>query len=323
MAKSKSLKAALLSHQSTQAKKQKATKAAQAAESKLKLLSNPSLRLSKSKTKSSPHPPTIPFKPTDRILLIGEGNFSFALSLALSPPPTLSHLPPSNLTATAYDSEQDCYTKYPDAHANVRRLKEKGVSILFSIDAGKLDKVPALKGKMWDRIVWNFPHAGKGITDQDRNIRSNQLIILDFLRSAAHILSSGPIPSFTPSRKNKGKQKSGDDSDDDHDDSENLVQSSDSQSGTRGTILVTLRNVPPYTLWDLPRLAKSPPPPASSTSLRNPRYTLLRSFAFHRSAYKGYQHRMTKGERKNGEGSTGQGGEDRCWEFCLRDEEDE
>lgn len=28
---------------------------------------------------------------------------------------------------------------------------------------------------------------------------------------------------------------------------------------------------------------------------------------------------MTKGERAGGLGKTGDGGEDRCWEFCLSD----
>ena len=29
---------------------------------------------------------------------------------------------------------------------------------------------------------------------------------------------------------------------------------------------------------------------------------------------------MTKGERAHGTGTTGEGGEDRTWEFCLRNE---
>jgi 25S rRNA (uracil2634-N3)-methyltransferase len=57
--------------------------------------------------------------------------------------------------------------------------------------------------------------------------------------------------------------------------------------------------------------------------VRNPRYTLLRSFAFHRALWKGYAHRMTKGERAGGTGTTGAGGEDRTWEFCLADADDE
>ena len=69
---------------------------------------------------------------------------------------------------------------------------------------------------------------------------------------------------------------------------------------------------------DLPKLAKSPPPPTSAGQPSNPKYTVLRSFVFHRQIWKGYEHRMTKGERAHGQGKTGEGGEDRTWEFCLQ-----
>ena len=72
-------------------------------------------------------------------------------------------------------------------------------------------------------------------------------------------------------------------------------------------------------LRDLPKLAKNPPPPRSTGVPINPRYVQLRSFVFHRDLWKGYEHRMTKGERANSKGTTGQGGEDRTWEFHLRD----
>lgn len=68
---------------------------------------------------------------------------------------------------------------------------------------------------------------------------------------------------------------------------------------------------------DVPRLAKKPP---VGTKHPNPQYVLLRSFQFHRAIWTGYEHRMTKGERANGTGTTGEGGEDRTWEFCLRHE---
>lgn len=92
---------------------------------------------------------------------------------------------------------------------------------------------------------------------------------------------------------------------------------------TRGTVLITLRNVVPYTQWDVPRLAKNPPPPTTggSKALPNPQYVLQRSFQFHRDVWKGYEHRMTKGERVQGKGTTGEGGEDRTWEFYLKDKE--
>lgn len=91
--------------------------------------------------------------------------------------------------------------------------------------------------------------VGKGITDQDRNILSNQVLILDFLRSAAPFLVSGPVPSITGSRK----KKSSEDDDDDHDEEtrdEDDEQMDEAQhTRPRGSILITLRNVVPYTLW--------------------------------------------------------------------------
>ncbi|OBZ79178.1 25S rRNA (uridine-N(3))-methyltransferase [Grifola frondosa] len=311
--KKTSLKAALSSQQSRLKKKQEATQAAQLAEKSKKGAQ------SKGKGKATPPQTTIPFHPTDNILLIGEGNFSFARALVLRPPASLQYLPAENVTATAYDSEEECFSKYPDAREIVRELREKGAEIVFSVDATKLEKCAILKGKKWDKIVWNFPHAGKGITDQDRNILSNQLLLLGFLRSASNFLAAGPIPSIMRPRKRK-QDPDGDEDDVDASDAEAEPDSlHTSNVKARGTILVTLRNVPPYTLWNLPKLAKSPPPPSSTGVQPNPHYIQLRSFAFQRQEWSGYEHRMTKGERANGQGKTGEGGEDRTWEFCLKD----
>lgn len=99
----------------------------------------------------------------------------------------------------------------------------------------------------------NGHRIGKGITDLDRNILSNQLLILDFLRSAANVLKRGHIPSFSASRKRKKS-----DIDDDSKDEEKEVATSgtdledsvvDESITTRGTVLITLRNVVPYTQW--------------------------------------------------------------------------
>ncbi|KIK02117.1 hypothetical protein K443DRAFT_677882 [Laccaria amethystina LaAM-08-1] len=277
-------------------------------------------------SKSTTRPPTIPFRATDKILLIGEGNFSFARSLIEDPPTGLQLLPPANITATAFDTEEGCYAKYPDAEEIVEKIKERGINVLFGVDGTKLEKHSSLKGKKWDRIVWNFPHAGKGITDQDRNILSNQMLVLGFLRSAAKMLTLGAAPSLASGKK---KKRTEDDEEEDEDEgmaapADETAQDSeefaffvpDQSIPTRGTVLITLRNVLPYTQWDVPRLAKNPPPPTGSTP-PNPRYTLLRSFQFHREAWKGYEHRMTKGERVHGTGKTGEGGEDRTWEFFI------
>ncbi|ESK96257.1 conserved eukaryotic protein [Moniliophthora roreri MCA 2997] len=299
----------------------------------------------KAKAGDIPRRPTVPFRPTDTILLVGEGNFSFTRALSAcigelegsssSTHPalaSLAHLPARNITATAYDSEEECYEKYPDAREIVKELRLKGVEVEFGVDAGKLEVLARNKGKgkgkelrKWDKVVWNFPHAGKGITDQDRNILSNQLLILSFLRSAAKVLKEGPVPDVMAS-SGKKRKRTDDDDDDDDDDNNNEEEAMENEgviqrspSGCRGTVLITLRNVPPYTLWDVAKLAKNPPPPTQGSVPPNPKYTLLRSFAFYRGLWKGYEHRMTKGERAYGQGKTGEGGEDRSWEFCLKD----
>lgn len=161
-----SLKSALQSQQHRLKKQAQAKHAAQVAEQQHKPRAGPK---PKDKTAAFTHKDTIPFFATDRILLVGEGNFSFTRALVQRAVPAtpsadfgapLVLFPAMNVTATAYDSEDDCYAKYPDAHEIVRELREKGTEVLFGVDATKLEKHPALKGRRWDRVLWNFPHAG-------------------------------------------------------------------------------------------------------------------------------------------------------------------
>ena len=155
-----SLKAALSSQQSRLKKKQEVAHAAQHAERAK--AAHAAQSKAKAKATASPNTrPTIPFQATDKILLIGEGNFSFAQALVSSPPASLEFLPPSNITATAYDSEEECCSKYPDAAEIIAVLRNKGVEVLFGVDGTKLDRCAPLKGRKFDRIVWNFPHAGQ------------------------------------------------------------------------------------------------------------------------------------------------------------------
>ncbi|KAJ4477158.1 hypothetical protein J3R30DRAFT_3291132 [Lentinula aciculospora] len=343
---SKSLKTALHSQQTRFKAKEKASRTAQIAEQKARKLAVGGSKVNKASGQGngtthkrkgkisvpSTQKTTIPFQPTDTILLIGEGNFSFARALARPSPSRtelahLVHLPPNNITATAYDSEEDCYAKYPDAVDIVASLREWGVEVLFDVDATKLEWNSALKGRRWSRIVWNFPHAGKGINDQDRNILSNQTLVLGFLRSAANFLKQGSVPSITRRKKKRVSNEDVDDVDEDESIDDHSVEPQPGSS--RGTILITLRNVSPYTLWfvhfarlDVPKLAKNPPPSTQGNASSNPQYIILRSFAFRREIWDGYGHRMTKGSRAHGTGTTGEGGEDRTWEICLRDTPD-
>lgn len=152
--KKTSLKAALSSQQTRLKKKQEVQQAAKLSEQKGK-------RRPQTKETVSGPSSTIPFSPFDKILLIGEGDFSYTRSLVVNPPASLQFLPAENITTTAYDKEQECYTKYPGAQAIVNGLREKGVQVIFGVDATKLEKCHALRGRRFDKIVWNFPHAGE------------------------------------------------------------------------------------------------------------------------------------------------------------------
>ncbi|KAJ3102279.1 hypothetical protein HK100_004393 [Physocladia obscura] len=119
-----------------------------------------------------------------------EGNFSFAQSLL-----TNYYLEsPENITATSYDSADIVHAKYPDAHTILENLTESGCAVLHSVDGTNLPKVKALKGKRFDFIVFNFPHIGQGIKDQERNIQANQAMLAQFFQSAISFLNpSGEI----------------------------------------------------------------------------------------------------------------------------------
>ncbi|KAK9766299.1 hypothetical protein K7432_004729 [Basidiobolus ranarum] len=123
-----------------------------------------------------------PYSLDDTILLIGEGNFSFANSLGK----TLDI--GSNIIATCLDSEEVVKSKYDDAEKLINEFKETGGIVLYEVDGTQLDKVKEIKGKKFTRIVFNFPHAG--IKDQDRNIRVNQVLVRDFFASAVKFLTS-------------------------------------------------------------------------------------------------------------------------------------
>ena len=96
---------------------------------------------------------------------------------------------------------------------------------------------------------------------------------------------------------------------------------------TQGSVLISLLDQPPYTLWNVPKLATRPPSLLPGTSLSQPRYTLLRSFEFRPDLWPGYEHRRTLGFKEglskgDNEEIKGRKGRARTWEFTLRQDDD-
>ncbi|CAK9783314.1 hypothetical protein CC85DRAFT_282051 [Cutaneotrichosporon oleaginosum] len=281
---------------------------------------------------------TIPIAPDDTVLLLGEANFSFARAL-VEGRKHAGHL----VCATAYDTEAEATEKYPDAAENVAALRARGVRVAFGVDAGALEKSHKVlgRGARWSRVVFNFPHVGKGITDQDRNVRANQVLLLRTLKSVAPLLTVGPSAFPLPSKKKKkgpapkrprapSFSPVGDDEYEDEDEdgmrSTRPVPASFTPPDRQGTLLITLLNQPPYSEWELPKLANRPPPMCPGTRDAQPRFRVLRSFDFVPAAWPGYAHRRTIGWREglskaNNEEITGRQGRARTWEMCVWDGE--
>ena len=73
---------------------------------------------------------------------------------------------PILLTVTSYDSLENLRKMYkPFIDHNLKKLKDNHAQIFCEIDATKLSTEDVRKkldpdNKKFDRIVWNFPHAG-------------------------------------------------------------------------------------------------------------------------------------------------------------------
>ncbi|TVU09954.1 hypothetical protein EJB05_43453, partial [Eragrostis curvula] len=116
------------------------------------------------------------------ILLVGDGDFS---SLALA----TAFRSGANLTATSLDTYEDLKAKYSKAESNIAELKRLGTSILHGVDVEPMRLHTELKSRRFDRIVFNFPHAGfKGKEDQVYMINLHKKLVSSFFNNAFHML---------------------------------------------------------------------------------------------------------------------------------------
>lgn len=96
------------------------------------------------------------FNSTQRILPVGDGDLSFALSLARA------FGTGRRITATTFNSMAEFEACYPNGRANAKELMRLGAAVFHSVDATHL------RGSMMgpvgfadiDAIVFNFPQPG-------------------------------------------------------------------------------------------------------------------------------------------------------------------
>ena len=151
-----------------------------------------------------------PYKPHHTVLLIGEGNFSFARSLIEAPPTAgFTPLPGCNLTASTYDSFAVAREKYADADDNIEALRAAGARVWDSVDCTALHSDVAhfphqpTSPPSYDYIVFNFPHLGSGVTDSELNTEQHKQLLAAFLHSlvlSPHLLRSATRVHITVKR---------------------------------------------------------------------------------------------------------------------------
>ncbi|KAJ8754828.1 hypothetical protein K2173_015340 [Erythroxylum novogranatense] len=118
-----------------------------------------------------------------RILLVGEGDFSFSLSLAVS------FGSGSNIVATSRDTLGALIKKYKKVESNLETLKYLGASVLHGVDATQMQRHESLRMHKFDRIVFNFPHAGfHGREDNPGVIEMHRNLLRGFFSNAIHML---------------------------------------------------------------------------------------------------------------------------------------
>jgi 25S rRNA (uracil2634-N3)-methyltransferase len=127
----------------------------------------------------------------DRILTIGDGDFSFSASLAAQ-----IHIralkESTKIVATSYESRESVFKTYPDSPKMIESLTSSGALVFHDIDARNLPEHTSLKSfrDYFDFIIWNFPCKGinRGRDGQVDEIEENKEMLRLFFLSCGCLL---------------------------------------------------------------------------------------------------------------------------------------
>ncbi|ESW23381.1 hypothetical protein PHAVU_004G042200 [Phaseolus vulgaris] len=124
------------------------------------------------------------YSSSQKILLVGEGDFSFSLCLARA------FGTAKNMVATTLDTRGSLMVKYASASENMKELEVLGCTIVNEVDATKMAEHPLLKHQKFDRIIYNFPHAGfVGRENCIFQIELHKNLVRGFLQNAKRMLT--------------------------------------------------------------------------------------------------------------------------------------
>ncbi|KAK9134047.1 hypothetical protein Scep_013575 [Stephania cephalantha] len=118
-----------------------------------------------------------------RILLVGEGDFSFSACLGRA------FGRADNMVATSLNSQEFLKRNYGNAMSNVDSLRSRGCIVIHNVDATKMAGNRRSNDVTYDRIVYNFPHAGFSKNEPVKDhLRRNRDLVSDFMANAAKMI---------------------------------------------------------------------------------------------------------------------------------------
>ncbi|POW20030.1 hypothetical protein PSHT_03970 [Puccinia striiformis] len=262
--------------------------------------------------KNRPKPGISMANKNDRVLLVGEGNFSFTVTLLTD----FSH-PGRLITSSTID-------KIPRLGRNLEILEKNGVRILFELDVSTILYQP-------EDDHYNSQEEQR---KKKLNKRSNPLT----KNNKNKKLKSSTYSSDGSEEEDNLDRRSFNQSldDDDEQDPDVDLDLQDVRKKSPGTVLITAGTCPPYSFWDVPALAKNgkilahtilyPSHPNLKQRGDQPTYK-IRSFDFDKlinshsnqndisNSTISYQHRQTNGFNINQKDT--RPNNPRTWEFQL------
>ncbi|GBG33114.1 25S rRNA uridine-N3-methyltransferase [Hondaea fermentalgiana] len=135
-----------------------------------------------------------PYRSQDRILLVGEGNFSFAAGLS-------TIIGGSRLVASSLDTRQEVMEKYGmEAIGSLQALRLARGKAHHGIDATKAEDLRSCLGQVaaFDTIGFNFPHLGGATAEA---VDANRAMLRGFFAACKQVLATkSSDPKSRPGR---------------------------------------------------------------------------------------------------------------------------